>query len=76
MSMITILPKRDETLKTILTLLANTPMSEIFNSLAFAQQNFADVLVDVYLPKFVITSDLTLNSILIKVTHTYKVLII
>lgn len=48
-------------------------MSRIFSTLKKAMVDYEDEEVEVYLPKFTITSDFTLNSILEDVSFTAKI---
>ncbi|KAF5304509.1 hypothetical protein FQR65_LT07936 [Abscondita terminalis] len=64
MSMIIILPRKGESLESVLKILANTPFSYVLNALQTAEEQFGEEFVQVYLPRFMINSDLNLNEIL------------
>lgn len=64
MSMIAILPKQGITLQSVLDNLAEQPFSTILDALERSMIDFGDDPVHVHIPKFTITSDLTINAIL------------
>ena len=69
MSMILILPYKDQTVQGMLQLMTQEPFSKIINKLEKAAIDFEGDDVQVYLPRFKIESDLTLNAILQKVNN-------
>ncbi|EFA11609.1 serine protease inhibitor 77Ba [Tribolium castaneum] len=66
MSMIVILPYKDQTLANMLNLMAEHPFSRIIDRLNKAKEDFEGEDVKVYLPRFTVKSDLTLNTVLEK----------
>ncbi|KAF5276667.1 hypothetical protein FQA39_LY06471 [Lamprigera yunnana] len=64
MSLIILLPRKGESLESVLKQLSNVQFDYIFNALQTAEQQFGEELVQVYLPRFSINSDLNLNEIL------------
>ncbi|KAJ3639295.1 hypothetical protein Zmor_002660 [Zophobas morio] len=70
MSMILILPYKDQTVQGMLQLMTQEPFSKIINKLEKAAIDFEGDDVQVYLPRFKIESDLTLNAILQKMGVT------
>ncbi|KRT79825.1 hypothetical protein AMK59_7058 [Oryctes borbonicus] len=64
MSMIAILPKQGITLQSVLDNLAEQPFSNILDALDRSMIDFGDDPVYIHIPKFSITSDLTINAIL------------
>ncbi|KAF2882755.1 hypothetical protein ILUMI_23419 [Ignelater luminosus] len=64
MSMIVILPRKGEPLSSFLKQLAELPFSTVLDTLESAAEEYGEEDVQVYLPKFTITSDLNMNSVL------------
>lgn len=64
MSLIIILPRKGESLESVLKQMAVTPFSYVLNALEVAAEQFGEELVQVYLPRFSINSDLNLNEVL------------
>lgn len=62
--MIVILPKKNVQLQTVLTMLSEVPFSSIIKTLNESVEDYGDEPVKIFLPKFSINSDLTLNIIL------------
>ncbi|KAK5639320.1 hypothetical protein RI129_011812 [Pyrocoelia pectoralis] len=64
MSLVVVLPQKGERLNTVLRQLSNMPFNNILDSLEVAEQQFGQELVQVYLPRFLLHSELNLNQIL------------
>ncbi|GJQ67997.1 SRPN8 [Trypoxylus dichotomus] len=64
MSMVAILPRKGYTLQSVLDSLTKQPFSTILDALEKSLIDFSDDPVYVSIPKFSITSDLTINTIL------------
>lgn len=63
-SMIVLLPRQGERLSTVLQKLAKSSITDVIQKLGESAQMFEDENVQVYLPKFHVTSDLALNGVL------------
>lgn len=72
MSMIVILPLKGSSIAEVLELLHKIEMRTIIEKLKEAEQQFIDEDVNVYLPKFAVTSDLNMNVVLDKVMNFWK----
>ncbi|KAK9889243.1 hypothetical protein WA026_004520 [Henosepilachna vigintioctopunctata] len=66
MAMVVILPMKGSSVSEVLSLMNRMPMRTILEKLREAEQQFVDEDVNVYLPKFSISSDLNLNIALDK----------
>lgn len=66
--MIIIVPRTGASLSTVLNSLVDIPIKTILSSLTAAKEEYVGDNVRVSLPKFQITSDLVLNSVLDKVS--------
>lgn len=67
MSMIVLLPFRDETIRSVLNALSKMRFTQIIETLETAEQDFVDEDVQVNIPRFTVKSDLSLNIVLDKV---------
>lgn len=67
-SMIVILPLKNVPLATLLTAMTTVPFQSILDALDQAKEIFYGEDVDVYLPRFTVSSDFVLNVVLEKVT--------
>lgn len=73
MSMIIILPRKRVSLSSTLKTLASISFSTVLNSIRESLELFGDEeAVNVYLPRFHIHSDLTLNKVLDDVSNTAR----
>lgn len=63
-SMIVILPRKGESVQSVLKELTKIPFTNILDTLNAAQQQFGDDDVQIYLPRFTINSDLNMNAVL------------
>ncbi|KAL3289595.1 hypothetical protein HHI36_023008 [Cryptolaemus montrouzieri] len=66
MSMIVILPKKGSSVSEVLELLIESPMTKIYERLRKEEQQYYDDEINIYLPKFSISSDLNLMIALYK----------
>lgn len=66
--MIVVLPREGETLDNVIRRFPHVPVREIFVALRESQTKFSDDPVDVYFPRLNVTSDQTLNKILMEVS--------
>lgn len=62
--MIVILPRKGESVQSVLKELTKIPFTNILDTLNAAQQQFGDDDVQIYLPRFTINSDLNMNAVL------------
>lgn len=65
--MIVIVPRVKTPIAKVINQLAQLPVKSILQSLAHAKTEYLDENVRVFLPKFTITSDLILNTVLDRV---------
>lgn len=67
LSMIVILPRKGHALAEVLSLIASVNVSTLIDILAQAEEQYMDEDVEVYLPRFKITSDFNMNIVLSQV---------
>lgn len=67
MSMFVILPWKQQTLATVLELIAVSPISKLIEILADAEQQFIDEDIEVFLPRFKVNTDVNLEQVLNRV---------
>lgn len=70
--MVIILPHRGVPLDEVMRLFPTKSVAEIFTSLKVAAEEYVDDEVDVYLPRFKVTSDLVLNKVLTEVRKLFR----
>jgi len=66
MSMVVILPNKGESLIDLLRMMTKTAFGRVLDDLDSAKEEFEDEDVKLYVPRFSVTSDLTLNLVLDK----------
>lgn len=70
LSMLVILPRKNVPLSDVLDRLQNVRILDILGTLAKALADFEDDEIEIYLPKFETTTELTLNDLLQPVRRT------
>jgi len=74
MSMIAVLPNEKVTLNTVVNKLKTMGLQRILQRLAEYKMKNSDAMIDVSMPKFETTTDLSLNDILNQVSELFKVI--